>query len=178
MPFVNANPSREDYWRSVILFGRNVASYKFALAKSLLELADRERTFITLDELSVPFARCLAEHLKQADKQATSTSSRFLTSVRQFNSGEITHDALVKKTASMGFQNVIDAFHVVNREPVPVRFFVDERKQRGGIVITDELLSLKESVQFAGLSPEAEGRWRLVETAWDLGLNPVLLSVS
>lgn len=178
MPFVDVNPTREDYWRSVILFGRNVASYKFALAKALLEIAGSERTFISLEELAAPFARHLAEHLRQADKQATSASSRFLASVRQFNKGEIAQDALIKKTSSLGFQNVIDAFHVVNREPIPVRFFVDERKQRSGIVITDELLSLKESVQFANLSPEAEGRWRLVETAWELGLNPALLSVS
>lgn len=177
MPFVNTNPSREDYRRSVILFGRNVASYKFALAKSLLELADSERNFISLEELSIPFARHIAEYLKQVDKQATSASSRFLASVRQFNGGEITHDALVKKTASLGFQNVIDAFHVVNREPIPIQFFVDERNKRGGIVITDELLSLKESVQFTNLPLETEGRWRLVETAWKLSLHPALLSV-
>lgn len=33
--FKEQYPSLESYWRSVILFGRNVASYKFALAKSL-----------------------------------------------------------------------------------------------------------------------------------------------
>jgi hypothetical protein len=82
MPFVDANPSREDYWRSVILFGRNVASYKFALAKSLLELADRERNFISLEELAVPFARHIAEHLKQADKQTTSASSRTCATIK------------------------------------------------------------------------------------------------
>lgn len=30
--FQDKHPSWESYWRSVILFGRNVASYKFALA--------------------------------------------------------------------------------------------------------------------------------------------------
>jgi hypothetical protein len=175
--FVDTNPSREDYWRSVILFGRNVASYKFALAKSLLELADNQRNFISLEELSLPFARHMAEHLKQADKQATSSSSRFLEAVRQFNQGEINQDVLVHKTVALGFQNVIDAFHVVNRESIPVQFFVDERKDRGGIVITDDLLKLKESVQFTNLPLETEGRWRLVETAWQLSLHPALLSV-
>jgi hypothetical protein len=29
----------ENYWRAVILFGQNVDSYKFALAKSLIELS-------------------------------------------------------------------------------------------------------------------------------------------
>jgi hypothetical protein len=177
VPFLEVNPSREDYWRSVVLFGLNVASYKFGLAKSLLELAPTDQNFIRLDELAVPFARNLAEHVAIANKQATSSSSRFLDSIRKFNSGEIDHDVLIKQTVSLGFNNVIDAVHVVNRAPIPVRFFTDERNQRGGIVITDELFKLKESIQFANLSPEAEGRWRLVETAWHLKLNPALLTV-
>jgi 5-methylcytosine-specific restriction endonuclease McrA len=177
VPFLEVNPSREDYWRSVILFGLNVASYKFALAKSLLEIAPTEQNFVRLEELAVPFARNISEHLKVASKQATSSSSRFLDAVRQFNSGELDQDAIVRKTVSLGFNNVIDAFHVVNREPIPVRFFNDERKERGGIAVTDELFKLKESVQFSNFAPEAEGRWRLVETAWELGLNPALLTV-
>lgn len=47
-------PSLESYWRSIILFGRNVASYKFALAKSLLELAPTGKSEITLEELAMP----------------------------------------------------------------------------------------------------------------------------
>ena len=43
--------SLEDCWRAVVLLGGNVACYKFALAKSLLELADEETTFVTLEEL-------------------------------------------------------------------------------------------------------------------------------
>lgn len=34
--FQEEHPSLESYWRSIVLFGNNVASYKFALAKSLL----------------------------------------------------------------------------------------------------------------------------------------------
>jgi hypothetical protein len=177
MPFLSLNPSREDYWRSVVLFGLNSASFKFALAKSLLEFAPSTQSFVRLDELAVPFIKHLAEHLKISDKQGTSRSSGFLNSVRRFKSGEIDLNAVGKITVSHGFDNVIDAFHVVNRDPIPVRFFTDERKNKGGIVITDELFKLKESVQFLNLSPEAEGRWRLVETAWQLKLNPALLIV-
>jgi hypothetical protein len=177
MSFIKTKPTKEDCWRSVILFGHNVASYKFALAKSLLELATNEPTFIRLDELAVPFSRHVAEHLARVDKQATSASSRFLEACRQFNRGDIDQDALVRKTLSLGFKNVIRAFHVVNRESIPIQFFVDERKQRGGIVITDEFLKLKETVQFVNLPFETEARWRLVEAAWDLGLHPGLLAV-
>jgi hypothetical protein len=57
MPFIDTQPTREDYCRAIILFGRNVAPYKCALAKSLLELAPAEPTFIRLEDLAVQFSR-------------------------------------------------------------------------------------------------------------------------
>jgi hypothetical protein len=39
--FLAASPTLDSNWRAVVLFGRNVASYKFALAKTLLEMAER-----------------------------------------------------------------------------------------------------------------------------------------
>jgi hypothetical protein len=45
LQFLKVNPTREDYWRSVILFGLNVASYKFAMAKSLLEIETNKTEF-------------------------------------------------------------------------------------------------------------------------------------
>ena len=69
---------------------------------------------------------------------------------------------------------MIDAFHVVNRAPIPERFFVDERKTRDGTVITDELLKLKETVQFENLPLEGRRDLRLVETPWELDLHPAL----
>jgi len=35
--FIHQAPTLDNYWRSIILFGRNVASYKFALAQALLD---------------------------------------------------------------------------------------------------------------------------------------------
>ena len=45
--FQEEHPSLDSYWRSIILFGNNVASYKFALAKSLLEIAPTGKSVIT-----------------------------------------------------------------------------------------------------------------------------------
>ncbi len=44
--FEDFNPSTESYWHSFILFNKNVASYKFALGKSLFELPVNEKTAI------------------------------------------------------------------------------------------------------------------------------------
>ncbi len=55
--FISKVPSLEDYWRGIILYGRNVASYKFALAKTLLELNPQAGQLIKLGELAPVFAR-------------------------------------------------------------------------------------------------------------------------
>jgi hypothetical protein len=173
--FVETSPTTDAYWRSIVLFGKNSASYKFALGKSLLEAAAQEKTFISLEELAEPYARNLVDHLQKSDRQGTSPSSQFLEVCRKFSRGEIPKDELLSRTARMGFVNVIDAFHNVNQAEIPVRFFVDERATRGGINLTDELLALRGDFQYENLNQEVEARWRLVETAWSLDVSPRLL---
>ncbi len=85
MRFIDLEPTTEDYWRAIVLFGRNVASYKFALAKSLLEVADGQKSFVKMEDLALPFSRHIAEHIGRVDKQATSQSSRFLDLCQKFS---------------------------------------------------------------------------------------------
>ena len=178
MPFTECQPTLENYWRSIFLFGRNVASYKFALGKSLLDLAKLGNEVVTFEQLAAPFARNVCEHLRIADKQATSRSSRFLDCCRKFNTGKTTLEELVDTTSKLGFANVIDAFHVVHDREVGVRFFTDERKgDEKGIRLTQDLFQLADRFQYQNLPSEIEARWRLVETAWELSLPRHVLTV-
>jgi hypothetical protein len=172
--FIGIDPSREDYWRSIILFGKNVACYKFALAKSLLELAPAEKSVITLDELAVPFSRYVTEHLHLSDaqSQASLMPYPFLEACRQFNRGSMTKDELIQTTAKEGFKVVLDKFHNVNAGELPVRFF---DKCRGGITLTDDLFQILKGDQSQNLPHEVEARWRLVETAWELNISRGLI---
>lgn len=175
--FYEIEPTLENYWRSIILFGRNVASYKFALAKSLYDLKDSSENVITLDKLAVPFSKHIAEHLIICDKQGTSANSQFLNACRDFNAQKITPNELVKLTVQLGFNNVIDAFHNVHEQELPQRFFIDERKTKGGIILTDNFYRLGETFQYESLAAETESRWRLVETAWELNLPKHLIQI-
>jgi hypothetical protein len=132
-----------------------------------------------MEELAVPYAYHLTEHLKKAEKQITSSRSQFLDACRKFNlqDGSVNQNQLVESAVRLGFDNVIDAFHVVNNAPIPQRFYVDERKGKGGITLTDTLLQLVRQEQAVNFPLEVESRWRLVETAWSLGLPPRLLTV-
>ena len=172
------DPSLESQWRAIILFGKNSATYKFAFAKALLEQVDQEKTRISLSDLAEPFSRNVIEHLKQSNKQGSAASSKFLQTCRAYINQEVNHEELLKKTEQLGFVNVVDAFQIVNSDTVPNHFY-EKNYQKGTkeIIITDNLLRLKESFHFRNFGQEAEARWRLVETAWNLQINPNLLEV-
>lgn len=170
--------SLESQWRAIILFGKNSATYKFAFGKALLQLTSKETNSVTLKDLSQPFVESILKHLKQNDKQGNSISSSFLNACRQYNNNEISYDNLLDITEKQGFVNVVDAFQNVNGDIVPNKFYEkDYNSSTKRIVITDNLLKLKESVQFSNFDSEVEARWNLVETAWNIDINPNLLEV-
>jgi len=173
--FIETTPTSENYLRGIVLFGRNSASYKFALAKALIDLARRGHEAVSLDELAKPFSAHLCAHLREAPKQAISRSGEFLEACRRFVDGDLDHEALWGTTARLGFVNVIDAFHNVAGGEVPMRFFVDERRTTTrGIRLTDDLLALAADHGDQALC-EVEARWSLVETAWELGIASALI---
>jgi hypothetical protein len=172
------DPSIESQWRAIILFGKNSATYKFAFAKSLLELVEKEKTRISLAELAIPFTHNIVNHLKENDKQGSSSSSTFLNACRSHIKGELTEHQLHGITKKFGFVNVVDAFQNVNGSTISNLFYEKDYKAgKKDIVITDDLLKLKELYQFQNFNQEVEARWKLVETAWNLNINPNLLEV-
>jgi len=177
MEFYEVEPTLDNYWRAIILFGRNVASYKFALAKSLYEFHAVPNDLVTLDELAEPFSRHLCEHLQHSPKQITSKSSTYLSSCANYNNDILNQKQLIQKTVKHGFANVIDAFHIVNSGEIAKRFFIDERKSNHGIRITDNFFKLAELNQFKSFENETEARWRLVEEGWKMGVSRSLIGV-
>lgn len=176
--FQESDPSLESQWRSIILFGKNSATYKFAFAKALLGVANKSNTVVSLSDLAPIFVDSIIEHLKENDRQGNSNSSTFLQACREFNAGKIDYDQLISTTIKYGFVNVVDAFQNVNGEVIQKKFYEKVYNSVSKkLVITDSLLKLKESIQFDNFNDEIEARWNLVETAWNLQINPNLLEV-
>lgn len=178
MRFYQVDPTLENYWRGVILFGNNFATYKFALAHALYDI-DRSNTFISLQDLAIPFSQHICAHLKNAPKQILNTSKPgpFITACLQFNRGEISYDELLQVTAKQGFKVVLKAFHNVNGGPIEKQFFIDEQREGKGIRLTDDFYLLTQTPQFQNLVHETDARWTLVEKAWEMNLPPQLLDV-
>jgi 5-methylcytosine-specific restriction endonuclease McrA len=95
---------------------------------------------------------------------------------RQFNAGQSSEAQLQDATVRLGFSNVIDAFHSLASRDLPKRFFLDERQTAKGVRLTDEFRRLTRDHTPEGLLHETEARWRLVETAWELGLARSLVT--
>ena len=78
----------------------------------------------------------------------------------------------------LGFINVLDAFHVINQEEIPVRLFHKDFK-RGSkrLILTDKTIELARSLEASSVAQETESRWNLIETAWELGMSANTLSV-
>jgi 5-methylcytosine-specific restriction endonuclease McrA len=179
--FLEDHPTPEDYWRAVILFGANVQSYKFALGKSLLDLAVAGKEFVSLEDLAVPYSNYICQHLVHANKQGTAPTSQFLDACRTFNRDPSNKDELIDATVRKGFENVIDAFHNLGQggDTVGCKFYEDERTGPvKGIRIREETSQIGTGPEGRALLAEVEARWRLVETAWGLQVPVTSVQVS
>ena len=175
--FIDTDPSIHSYWRSIILFGRNVTTYKLALGRALFAISKSENDLIKIEDLAIPYAQYLCTHLEEHDKQGVSKGSTFLDACRKFLRKQTNESQLIEQTCKYGFQFVLDKFHNVSGGRIKYDFFIDERKINKGIRLTDNLRIISGNDSLGILDDEAESRWRLVETAWGLGLSPHLISI-
>lgn len=181
MQFYHVEPSVQNQWRAIVLFGQNVASYKFALAKSLIEHSQQnQKDIIRLEDLALPYALKLCEHLKHSPKQTTSANSgKLIQACEAYNGGQITESQLQTVSLQEGFKYVLDAFHVVNRSAVPTEFFqVTNENKIKHLILTDSFAKLVEDKTTTNsLLNEVESRWNLVEKAWEFNMSRRLMGV-
>ena len=64
MKNINKEFDDTDYWQAIMLFGLNVATYKPALAKCILEAAAQKKSTLEWDDLSLSFFNAYLERLK------------------------------------------------------------------------------------------------------------------
>lgn len=96
-----------------------------------------------------------------------------------FNEGKLGYDEMISNTVKKGFNNVIDAFHTVNRETIPSKFYKkDYSNGSKKIILTDEIFKLQELIYFNNFISEVQSRWNRVETAWELKISHNLLNIS
>jgi hypothetical protein len=162
--------------RSILLFGKNTSTYKFALCESFL-LAGPKQT-ITYEEMLPAFVDALLRHANQVRKQNTAPDGgTFMKACLNHLDGNISRRELDLVAYDTVHRYVFDAFQAIGGGRLNYEnmlFDFDKRKKI--LTLRDGFLSVLGNPEHANLiRTENESRWRLVEEAWRTGISTMLI---
>ncbi|MDR3502170.1 MAG: HNH endonuclease domain-containing protein [Legionella sp.] len=158
----------KDYWKALILYGLNQATYKIALGKTLLTLAKQGLAHVPWEMLSKEFFNQYIQRLSQesAMPQQSIPSRQTVMEriVAQYQSGKLPFDEAIDEVGNKAFGDVIHRFdNLGNDESFKGKFYgFDFGKE---LVLTDDLHIIVESCQ-SELDEELDTRWSLLEGAF------------
>ncbi len=164
-----------DVTRSILVFGKNSATYKFALSKTLLEMAPVSEA--SYAEIGENFLRHLVEHHKICPHQNKRDGTDLSKAMDKYVANNLSWNEVFGVAEKSIYNNVFDAFHNIGGGSIDKRCSLFEHdKLRKKIVLTDNLnlLQSNDTVK-ADLLSESEARWRVVEEAWRGNLSPLML---
>ena len=99
----------EDYWRSIILYGLNQATYKIALGKTLVSLSEKNLNHVPWDILSLEFLKQYQKRLNVEEpmpQQANPSRRTFMErAVRKLDLGSTDIDETIFNVGKEGFIN-------------------------------------------------------------------------
>jgi 5-methylcytosine-specific restriction endonuclease McrA len=155
----------EDYWRSIILYGMNTATYKIALAKALYDLTKQGKDKVTMTELADVFFQLyklrLQNNMPQLGTPARQTKMEFI--VNRFNLGLVDEAQAIDYVEKNAFVDVIPRFHTVNNQKIPMDFYEYSNE---GLILKDDIFLLFETNAEFSLIEEVNSRWDLIEAAF------------
>jgi len=158
-----------DYWRAIVIYGANVATYKIALAACLIEFAGQGRTQVSMTDLAQAFFQRYRDRLVNGKPQLSNPDRKTVLErvIKAYNAGDLTEAAAIDRVERQGFSDVVPRFHVVNGAPVPLPFY---KKISSGLVLTDNLLDMFSNNKDPLLHHEVTSRWDLLEAAFEMRL--------
>lgn len=170
----------EDYWKGIILYGLNAATYKMALAKCLLDFSKEQKTVVTWDELTSHYLNTYIERLDITNRPQQANAARLTKMervVRSLNTGNISMNEAHDYVAEEAFIDVIPRFQTIgtNKMIVADQFYeIDFGKK---LTLTDSMLNLGES-DTSELFSEIDARWNLLEGAFQISQSQEQLQLA
>jgi hypothetical protein len=161
-------------FRTILLFGKNVSTYKFALCSALLNLKPQNE--IRFSDLSDDFLKELYRHYKSCPDQWTGGANTVTKAFDEYSLNG-NWESLVKIAETNIYKYVFDAFHNVGGSNIKNEYALFEHDKRDKkLVLTDSINLVLENPTFKNIIiTENESRWRIVEEAWKNKLSPNLL---
>ena len=167
----------EEYWKSIILYGLNASTYKIALGKTLLTLAEQGKGRVSWDHLSLEFLNQYKTRLNVDDPmpQLDNPSRKtVMERIVQANNLNLSLDEAISEVGKNAFGDVIHRFHNIGESKEFNGMFY--KFQDGKYIeLTDALFSVFEKNK-EELLLELDARWSLLEGAFTMKDNNYALS--
>ncbi|MGI6631843.1 MAG: HNH endonuclease [Bacillota bacterium] len=158
--------TERDFWRAIILYGRNTATYKMALGRCIADLVRGGQTRVPIDDLALRFFDLYKSRLVNGKPQLSYRGRLSVMEqvVEQHNRGLLDTDGIIARINAQPFAEVIPRFHTVNSESVLAKFY---EIGSDTLTITDEACRL-----FTGsgddLLEELGSRWSMLEASFQM----------
>lgn len=167
-----------DYWKGIVLYGLNQATYKIALGKTILELASQDKEAVEWDQLSRVYLDTYIERLKTNYNPQQSNPSRKTKMERiidSLNKGMIDYKEAVNLVATEAFNDVVPRFQTIgiDKDIVGDKFYHFDFGKK--LYLHDTTFQINETSK-QELSDELEARWSLLEGAFSLAHGDFKLS--
>lgn len=173
--FLNEEKGEFSEIRTVLIFGRNSSTYKFAFCHALLQ--QNAVNSLKYQEIKGPMLDIFIERYKAEKKQFQAGDNNLTRSIDKFLISEISREQFEAEADKVIFNNVLDAFQNVGGSTLDKKHMLFEHdKKSKQIVLTDRLnLLLENPENRIELLKECENRWSVVEQAWESNLSANLV---
>lgn len=159
-----------DYWKGIVLYGLNQATYKIALGKTLLALANEGKEVVDWNRLSKVYLDIFVERLSNTDLPQQNNPTRRTKMERIVDSlkkGKIDHDTAVIQVGQEAFNDVIPRFQTIgtDKEIVGDRFYHFDHGKK--LYLHDPTFRIHDKSN-QELLDELDARWSLLEGAFSI----------
>ncbi len=169
-----------DFWKAIILYGLNSATYKIALGKSLIELSSYQNQNISWEVLSESFLKQYIIRLETSNMPQQANPSRLTVMeriVKNYSTQKIDYDEAICLVSSTGLNDVIPRFQTIGKDKSLIGNKFYDYDFGKHLDLHDPLFEITEN-NSVELNEELESRWSLLEGAfriksdnWELSNN-------
>lgn len=169
-----------DYWKAITLFGLNAATYKPALAKTILKSASEGLTSIDWEDLADRFLKEYEIRLSDSlmpQQNRPGRISKLEKTISKLKINSISRTDAVSLVATVGFEDVVPRFHTIGRDKKFAENYFYEFDYGRSLRLKDSILQLASS-EFDELISEVDARWSLLEGAFEIAHSQIDLTLA